>query len=75
VERSEVPAGIVYATDAKASRDVRVIDIFPIETHPAITYPIALLKSGTSSEAELFHHFLVSQAGKSIFARHGFTSE
>lgn len=72
VERGEAPFGIVYATDARAARGVRVVGVFPANTHPPITYPIAALWSSTSREAEAFRRFLVSREGKAIFARRGF---
>src|SRR3546814_858072 len=37
VERSAAPFGIVYATDAKASRQVKVAGVFPEASPPAIT--------------------------------------
>ncbi|MCE7797176.1 molybdate ABC transporter substrate-binding protein [Sphingobium sufflavum] len=73
VERGEAPLGIVYATDALASKGVRVIGTFPASSHPPITYPIAVLKSATSRDAESFRRFLISREGKAIFARYGFT--
>ncbi len=72
VARGEAPLGIVYATDARASKAVRVIGVFPPDSHPAITYPVALLKAATHPEASAFRRFLMSRAGKAIFARHGF---
>ena len=72
VERGDAAAGIVYATDARASRRVRVVGIFPQSSHPRIAYPLALLKSATSPDAEPFRRFLLSPAGKRIFARFGF---
>lgn len=72
VERGEAPLGIVYATDARASARVKLIGYFPAGTHPPITYPIARLKGSTHAEAEAFRRFLISQAGKRIFARNGF---
>ncbi len=72
VERGEAPLGIVYATDAMAARGVRVAGIFPAASHPPITYPIARLKAAASPDAEPFRAFLVSRAGKAIFARYGF---
>lgn len=75
VERGEAPFGIVYATDAMASKGVRTIGVFPANTHPPITYPIAVLKSATSRDAEPFRRFLISSAGKAIFARYGFTAK
>nr|WP_156681668.1 molybdate ABC transporter substrate-binding protein [Sphingomonas profundi] len=72
VERGETPLGIVYATDARASAAVRIVGTFPAASHPPITYPIARLTAATSGDAEPFRRFLVSKAGKAIFARFGF---
>lgn len=72
VERGEAPLGIVYATDALASKRVRVVGTFPAASHPPITYPVALLRSASSAQAEPFRRFLISPRGKAIFRRHGF---
>jgi ABC-type molybdate transport system substrate-binding protein len=42
VDRGEASLGIVYATDAQIDRKVRVVDVFPDNTHMPIIYPIAL---------------------------------
>ena len=75
VERGEVPAGIVYATDARASKGVRVVGVFPASSHPPISYPIAVLTAATSLDAEPFRRFLISREGKAIFARYGFIAK
>lgn len=72
VERGAVPYGIVYATDAQASRKVRVVATFAADSHPPIRYPLARLKASASPDAEGFRRFLLSRQGKAIFARHGF---
>ena len=72
VERGEAPFGIVYATDARASRKVRVVGIFAADTHPPITYPLALMRRSPNREAEGFRAFLLSREGEAIFARRGF---
>jgi len=72
VERGEAPYGIVYATDAFASKAVRIAGVFPESSHAPITYPIALLTASTSPDADGFRRFLISSAGKAIFKRHGF---
>lgn len=74
VERGAAPLGIVYATDAMASKKVRVVDSFPVSSHPPITYPLARLKSSTNREAEAFRRFLLSGTARAIFARHGFVA-
>lgn len=73
VERGAAPLGIVYATDARASRKVRVVGIFPADSHPPIRYPIARLTSGRHSDAEDFRRFLLSRAGQAILVRFGFS--
>ena len=75
VERGEAPYGIVYETDARASKGVKVVGIFPEASHRPITYPIALLTAATSPDAEGFRRFLISGAGKAIFARYGFRAK
>ena len=72
VERGAAPYGIVYATDARASRAVRVAGVFPVGSHPAIRYPVARLRGG-GAEAEGFRRFLLSTRGQAILRAHGFT--
>jgi molybdate transport system substrate-binding protein len=72
VERGEAPYGIVYATDAHASKAVNIVGIFPESSHAPITYPIAVLTASTSPDADAFRRFLISGAGKVIFKRYGF---
>lgn len=73
VERGEVPLGIVYATDARASGSVTVVGTFPPNSHPPIRYPIARIAGSRSADAEGFRRFLLSGAGKAILARYGFS--
>jgi len=74
VERGAAPFGIVYLTDARASRGVRVAAMFPATAHPPIRYPVARLAGGRSpAEAEGFRRFLLSPAARAILARRGFT--
>jgi molybdate transport system substrate-binding protein len=75
VERGAAPFAIVYATDAKASTKVRTVGVFPESSHKPIRYPVARLKAGTSDDAEGFRRFLISRAGKAIFARFGFSPQ
>jgi molybdate transport system substrate-binding protein len=72
VERGQTPYGIVYATDARASKAVRIVGTFPANSHPPITYPLAILKNATSRDAVAFRQFLLSAQGKAIFRRYGF---
>lgn len=74
VERGAAPLGIVYATDARASKAVRVVGVFPASSHPPIRYPVALLKASRHRDAAAFRAFLFSKQGRAIFARHGFST-
>lgn len=73
VERGAAPFGIVYRTDARASRLVRVAGVFPAASHPPIRYPIARLATSKHPDAEGFRLFLLSPQGRALFARRGFT--
>lgn len=71
VERGDVAAGIVYATDAKASGKVMIAGTFPATSHPPIVYPVVLTR-GADAEARSFHAFLTSRTARAILARRGF---
>jgi molybdate transport system substrate-binding protein len=73
VSRGEAPLGIVYETDAVADPNVRIVDAFPANTHPAIVYPVALTSGGRSPEASAFLAYLRSAKAMPIFRRQGFT--
>ena len=72
VARGEAPLGIVYGTDAKSEPAVKVVGVFPEESHPKIQYPVALLTSA-KPEARKFLDFLVSPEAKPVFEAQGFT--
>lgn len=72
VERGEAPLGIVYATDAKASDKVEVIETLPADSHPPIRYPAAVLAASRYPDAAAFLVFLGSAEARAIFEKHGF---
>jgi molybdate transport system substrate-binding protein len=71
VARGEAPLGIVYATDALAEKKVRIVAEFPEDTHPPITYPIAVTTHGGPA-AQQFVDFVRSKAAAPIFKKYGF---
>ncbi len=71
VERGECVLGIVYATDARVSRKVRVVAEFPASTHSPIVYPVALVRDGRP-EARAFLQFLATPAAAAVFVHDGF---
>jgi molybdate transport system substrate-binding protein len=73
VESGEAPLGVVYSTDAAASRKVRIVATFPEDSHQPIRYPVAVLAASTNGQAASFAQFLASPRGQAIFARYGFT--
>ena len=75
VERGEAPAGIVYATDASASKGVMVAGIFPDSSHDPVSYPFALVKSGDTADARALLAFLAGPQARAVFMRRGFKVE
>jgi molybdate transport system substrate-binding protein len=71
VDRGEAPLGIVYQTDAQADPGVRVVDVFPEDSHPPITYPVALTVNAQPAAAK-YVAFLESAAAAKIFRQYGF---
>ena len=72
VARGETPLGIVYATDAKIEPKVKIIGVFPDNSYPTVTYPVAA--TATSQPAALrYLQFLHSGAAKDIFEKYSFS--
>ena len=73
IETGNADAGLVYATDAQLSDQVRVVAVAPEEAHDPIVYPLAVIKGSHNIEAvRAFVGFLNSPAAHAIFERHGF---
>ena len=75
VAQGSAEYGIVYATDAKSTDDVKVICEAPDDAlKTPVIYPVAILKNSTDSEAaQAFLEFLQSQEAKDVFVEYGFT--
>jgi len=72
VERGEAPLGIVYATDARASKSVRVVAEFPAASHEAIRYSFAVVSGHDRGGArELLAQF-TSPDALEVFRKYGF---
>jgi molybdate transport system substrate-binding protein len=72
VARGEAVLGIVYSTDARVEPGVKIIGIFPADSHPPIIYPVAATASA-KPEAAGYLAFLRSSAAKAIFEKYGFS--
>lgn len=73
VERGEVPFGVVYATDAAVAKNVKVVAVFPSDSHPPVEYPFALVKGQDTPAAKSFFAFLQGPEAKEIYKKYGFT--
>ena len=73
VETGNVDAGIVYLTDAKESKSVRVGATAQENLHSPIVYPVAVLKdSKNAAAAREFVQFLSGTEARTVFGKYGF---
>jgi molybdate transport system substrate-binding protein len=73
VESENAESGIVYKTDARLSKLVRVAYEVPASQGPAISYPAAVLAdSKQQPAAQRLLDFLQSAAAQAIFRKYGF---
>jgi molybdate transport system substrate-binding protein len=73
VARGEAPLGIVYETDARAEKAVRVVGVFPEDSHAPIVYPAAIVAASTSDDAAAFMDFLGTPEAAALLEKQGFT--
>lgn len=71
VARGEAPLGIVYGTDAASEPRIRVLDVFPADSHAPITYPAAAtVDAGPNAAA--FLQYLHGTRATALFRKAGF---
>jgi molybdate transport system substrate-binding protein len=73
VSRGEAPFGIVYQTDATADPKVKIVGLFPEDTYPPITYPMAALTASSHPTTTAYLAYVRSGAARPLFERQGFT--
>ncbi|MEX6376213.1 MULTISPECIES: molybdate ABC transporter substrate-binding protein [Providencia] len=73
VERDEAPLGIVYGSDAVASQKVKVVGIFPADSHKPVEYPMAIVKDQDNKATRDFYEYLKTPEASEVFKRYGFT--
>lgn len=71
VARGDAPLGIVYATDARLEKGVRVVDEFPEGSHPPIVYPVAAT-AHSRENARSYLEYLQGKSAIATFERYGF---
>jgi molybdate transport system substrate-binding protein len=73
VETGNVDAGIVYETDAKASKKAKIVVLTADDMIEPIYYPAAVLKESDNVDiAKAFIEFLYSDKARGIFEKYGF---
>jgi len=70
--RGEAVLGIVYETDAKVEPNVKIVGVFPADSHPPVVYPVAAT-ANARPESAAYLAFLRTTAAKAIFEQYGFT--
>jgi len=75
VARGEANTGIVYATDAAITPDVKIEYTFDAATHAPIEYPIALVKGRANAATKQVFALFSSAFGRAIFKAAGFDVE
>ena len=74
VERNEAPLGIVYGSDAVASKGVKVVGTFPEASHQKVEYPLAIVDGHRNAAVSDFYDYLKGPEASAIFKRYGFTT-
>jgi molybdate transport system substrate-binding protein len=73
VETGNADAGVVYETDAKASKKVKIAAFAPESSHQPVIYPAAVIKTSKNiADAKEFLKFLTSSSAKAVFQKYGF---
>src|SRR5690606_16894329 len=72
VASGAAPLGIAYGSAALSAPAVRIVDTFPAGSHPAIVYPIAIVRANDSPAARQLLAVLRSEASRARLLRHGF---
>lgn len=73
VERNETPYGIVYGSDAIASKKVTVVGIFPKESHKPVEYPLAIVIDHNNARVKAFYDYLKGPEAAVVFKKYGFS--
>ena len=73
VERNETPYGIVYGSDAVASKKVQVVGTFPEDSHKPVEYPVAIVKDRDNAAVKAFYNYLKGPEAAAVFKQYGFT--
>lgn len=66
-------AGVVYITDAKISKKVKIVAIAPENLHSEIIYPLAIIKNSKNLQvSDKYLNFLSNNVAINIWTKYGF---
>lgn len=72
IERVEVPAGIIYRSDVIAAKNVKIVGMFPENSHPPIIYPLSIIKQFETPAVRKFFDYLQTPVATKFFQNYGF---
>ena len=72
VELGQVDFGLVYYSDAVASKDVEIVERLPVHSHSSIEYHAALVGTKSSRNVQNLYDALVSDRFADILLTNGF---
>jgi molybdate transport system substrate-binding protein len=72
VASGEAPLGVVYLTDARAEKNVKILGIIPQAGHAPIVYPVAITAASDSAGAQAFYEYMLSREAADTFRRYDF---
>lgn len=73
VESGEAACGVVYATDAATTKNVKVVAQAPEGSHKPVIYPVAVLKNSKNAKvSQEFVDFLSTKEVAAVFEKYGF---
>ena len=73
VSRGEAPLGIVYQTDANAEPAVKIVGVFPEDSHPPIIYPVAMTAASENPKRRGIPGITCIRRRRRAFEKQGFT--
>ena len=75
VESGDVDAGVVYGSDAKTSKKVKVLAVAGTELYKKpVVYPVAVIKASKNiDDTKTFLKYLSSDKAKAVFVKYGFS--
>ena len=72
VELGQVDFGLVYLSDAVASKDVQIVERLPASSHSSIEYHVALVRTETHGDVKNLFDIILSNTFAEILHENGF---